>query len=334
VGVPAFCILLRSLVKKDWAWFPRPAALVFASGVFLAAFFLIPLASCVASSSWMPLSMMWKENVLRFFEPFDHEGPIYTYFVRIFDLAAPWSLFVPPALVHFLRGRREQKDDGIMEVLLAFAAIFLFFTLSGSRRSYYLLPILPFAAMLSGHLLAGFFERRLPRGIDVAVTCLGLLISVCFLVPLAGILIKPGAIPYSIDGFLPWGIVMAAGGIMMAAGFIRRNVRGVMAPVFLVWLAYVFVVIPWKVGLGVDDRSCAARVVALNRPLGLLGIRDAKIEFYLDRPYTVLKDMDQANEWARKGGVVVIDRKIEGPSWKIIVNRKDWKAYVLEKPGP
>jgi 4-amino-4-deoxy-L-arabinose transferase-like glycosyltransferase len=99
------------------------------------------------------IGMVFRENVVRFFHPFDHRGPIYIYFGAIFALMAPWSVFLPSALIgaHAKKAGRENHRDRF--ALIYFWATFVFFTLSGSRRSYYLLPILPAAAMLVAHLL-------------------------------------------------------------------------------------------------------------------------------------------------------------------------------------
>ena len=45
------------------------------------------------------LAMVYRENVVRFFHPFDHRGPIYLYVYVIFGLMAPWSALLPAALV-------------------------------------------------------------------------------------------------------------------------------------------------------------------------------------------------------------------------------------------
>ena len=95
------------------------------------------------------LVMVIRENVLRFFEPFDHRGPIYLYTYMIFLLAAPWSLFLPAALGH-LHSTPPSRQDRF--ALVYFWATFLFFTLSGSRRWYYLLPILPAVAVVISRL--------------------------------------------------------------------------------------------------------------------------------------------------------------------------------------
>jgi 4-amino-4-deoxy-L-arabinose transferase-like glycosyltransferase len=107
--------------------------------------------SSVRMHSEAGLMMVVRENIIRFFEPFDHRGPIYLYAYMIFLLAAPWSLFLPAALVRIHTAPPSRPDRF---VLVYFWATFLFFTLSGSRRSYYLIPILPGVALLLARLFA------------------------------------------------------------------------------------------------------------------------------------------------------------------------------------
>src|SRR5258708_7080456 len=44
------------------------------------------------------LRMVFRENVVRFFEPFDHRGPIYLYVYVIFAFMAPCPALLPPPL--------------------------------------------------------------------------------------------------------------------------------------------------------------------------------------------------------------------------------------------
>jgi 4-amino-4-deoxy-L-arabinose transferase-like glycosyltransferase len=108
-----------------------------------------------AEGSAKGLRMVWRENVVRFFHPFDHRGPIYLYLYVIFALAAPWSALLPAALteVHKRRTVGDEPVRGDRFALVYFWATFVFFTISGSRRSYYLLPILPASAVLVARLL-------------------------------------------------------------------------------------------------------------------------------------------------------------------------------------
>jgi 4-amino-4-deoxy-L-arabinose transferase-like glycosyltransferase len=107
------------------------------------------------SGSDRGLYMVYRENVERFFKPFDHRGPIYLYLFVIFELMAPWSAFLPAALVQMHARRRFDLDRARSDrfVLVFFWSTLIFFTLSGSRRNYYVLPILPAAAMLVSRIL-------------------------------------------------------------------------------------------------------------------------------------------------------------------------------------
>jgi 4-amino-4-deoxy-L-arabinose transferase-like glycosyltransferase len=96
------------------------------------------------------LYLVYRENVLRYFEPFDHRGPIYLYVYIIFLLMAPWSVLLPGALaqIHRVPANSAKEAQGNRFAMVYFWSTFVFFTLSGSRRSYYLVPILPAAAMI------------------------------------------------------------------------------------------------------------------------------------------------------------------------------------------
>lgn len=122
-------------------------------GVGLAALiYFIPFVIAQATmDSGVGLQKVFLENVVRFFAPFDHKGPVYLYFYAVFFLMAPWSAFLPAALVH-MHCKLQSKSDRF--TLIYFWTIFVFFTLSSSRRDYYLLPILPAAAILVARLLS------------------------------------------------------------------------------------------------------------------------------------------------------------------------------------
>lgn len=331
VGVPAFCILACSFMDRDWDWVPGPLALASAALVFGAAFFMVPVAGCLASSSWEPLELMWKENVVRFFAPFDHKGPFYLYFYRIFDLCAPWSLFLPPALVHAHKAKRF-REKGVRQAFIVFISIFLFFSLSGSRRSYYLLPILPFASMVSGDFLTLFARRRLPWDMDAFTKAAGILIAALFSLPLVFLLIKPHSLPVG-PSILPWSLVLPAGGTLMAWSFFRRCIPGMILPAGAVWLLYVYAVLPWQASLPGDIRDETRRINTMNRPVAFLNSTEAKVIFYLDKQYTVLPDLPRARAWAEMtDGILITDKDIRDPTWIAFINDHALKAYILRHP--
>ena len=167
------------------------------------------------------LEMVYRENVVRFFHPFDHRGPIYLYVYVIFGLMAPWSALLPAALVetHSIRraGLEPARSDRF--ALVYFWATFVFFTLSGSRRSYYILPILPAAAILVARTLAypgelrSMIARRLLT-LGYAIVAIAVVGGIILLVPAWAILPSPyDALPDLPDKFafiVFWAVSVAA----------------------------------------------------------------------------------------------------------------------------
>ena len=108
------------------------------------------------------LYLVYKENVLRYFQPFDHQGPIYTYFIYLPIYLMPWTLFFIPAL-WTLPSRWKSLTMPAKWNVLALTLIFLFFTLSGSRRSYYVLPIVPFAVLVTADWIYAVYATTVLR---------------------------------------------------------------------------------------------------------------------------------------------------------------------------
>lgn len=94
------------------------------------------------------LTLVWRENVLRYFQPFDHKGPIYTYFLFLPIYLLPWTVFFIPALLA-LPKRWKTISVSMRWVHWVVLVFFIFLTLSGSRRNYYVLPLVPFALLMT-----------------------------------------------------------------------------------------------------------------------------------------------------------------------------------------
>ena len=152
--------LLALLARNRWLVNPWTVP---AAGLAVAVYAAPFAASFHQTGSVDGLGMVWRENVRRFFDAHNHRGPPYLYLYVLPGLLAPWSLFLPAGLV-----RAHATRDRLDRFALAFFwGVFVFFTLSSSRRSYYLLPILPAAAVLVARVLLaeaaelGIWARRL-----------------------------------------------------------------------------------------------------------------------------------------------------------------------------
>lgn len=162
--VPLIAVFADLCVNRSFKQHLRPvlfAALIPAILVYLLPFWL---SSHFGGEVYGEngLYLVYKENVLRYFQPFDHQGPIYTYFIYLPIYLMPWTLFFIPALFT-LYSRWESLTLSGRWNALATALIFLFFTLSGSRRSYYVLPIVPFAVLMTADWLYAVYTSAALR---------------------------------------------------------------------------------------------------------------------------------------------------------------------------
>jgi 4-amino-4-deoxy-L-arabinose transferase-like glycosyltransferase len=126
------------------------------------------------------IHMVFRENILRYFEPFDHKEPFYVYFQYVPSLLLPWT----PLFVGALLGGRQliragnQNTRWLVETIII---IFVFFTLSGSRRNYYILPIIPFCALYISVFLHDEGNDTVKR---IVLTLQGALLSIIAMVEL------------------------------------------------------------------------------------------------------------------------------------------------------
>lgn len=123
-------------------------------------------------------TILWKQNIDRMFDPWHHDKPVY-YFLKVFPASfLPWTFVMPTALFgawRSLRGRERGWLRAIPTAAIWFTFVFLFFSLAESKKTRYLLPLFPAAALLVAIELRkalagkiGSLRARLP----IAAACL------------------------------------------------------------------------------------------------------------------------------------------------------------------
>jgi 4-amino-4-deoxy-L-arabinose transferase-like glycosyltransferase len=153
IVVPALVILpdlIRAGRWRSYVSVSHVLALLLGAMVYVAPLIGADLTQTGYNASG--LGAAFKENVIRYFHPFDHKEPIYVYFYYLPELFLPWV----PLLIGGLWATAasfKRLDWPTKWLLISVALVFVFFTLSGSRRSYYILPILPLCALLSAAYL-------------------------------------------------------------------------------------------------------------------------------------------------------------------------------------
>jgi 4-amino-4-deoxy-L-arabinose transferase-like glycosyltransferase len=332
-AVPIFCILILSIIKKDWSWIPPLKVLATAGLLSLVVFLAVPTIACIHGATWKPLHMVWKENVLRFFGLYDHKDPFYTYFIKTFYLAAPWSLVLPFAVIHCVQLVRRRVSQ-IPEALILFGAIFIFFTLSGSRRPYYLLPILPFVAILVASVFREYAVGTLGQGLQGALRVVCILLGLAIFSLLGVSILFPQIFPAGTDIHWFASVLIALLGVAIIISTMKKYTWGIVGSVFAVWLIYVLCIIP-LMAEGPNLKTQVAKISALDRPCGFLNLDDARVIFYLDKPYRFFYKKAHALTWATQtDGVLITSLDFSDPSWECIVKGHHWQAVIHRKTSP
>jgi len=94
-----------------------------------------------------------RQNVIRFVDAFDHEKGWYYYLYELPIATLPWSLLLPLVVLDWKRTWRERTEDEKRPLAFALSIVattVLFLSFSSSKRDYYLLPILPWFALVLG----------------------------------------------------------------------------------------------------------------------------------------------------------------------------------------
>lgn len=278
------------------------------------------LAAAARTQDAVGLEMVWRENIQRFVSPQNHTAPIYLYVGVIFVLAAPWSVFVPAALLP----RAMAANSGDRLIRAYFWAIFMFFTASASRRSYYLLPVLPAASLLVGRLLSSS-QRDLTsiagrmRRAGWVVLGIGVLVSGIALAPPAWYLPAPydrlPPLPYSGWLLAAWLSVIAA--LLIHARWRRGAPVGL--ALFTAYAAFGY-------GLGVlypatDElrprheflNAVRAQTDSAPNSLGLFGARETVYELGRTVPeFTTAEKLSEAVASGQIRWVIVSRRHLDG----------------------
>ena len=171
-----------------------------------------------------------RQNFSRFSNPWDHAQPFWYYLEYFWIDLAPWAFFVP--LAWKLPRRDEPERRLSILAALWIGAILLFFSLSRSKRSPYVLPIAPAAAILAAEVAVAYAEDRLAGGRRRLF--LGMAWTLAVLLLLVGMGIGFYTLfhhPQFAAAVKPLSAAASAGGVTLAATLVLRKLRrGVAVP--------------------------------------------------------------------------------------------------------
>lgn len=154
VGVPLFVYFIYS---RKWKMIGKilPIAGVL---IFLAIIIPWPMAlmSRLAEASGETNTLaFWKREFIDRFTGSHDAGskPIYYYIPVMFQLMAPWVFFVPMALISPFHKIWGEKRKAMMFLWIWFVCDVIFMSISGGKRTHYILPAMPAMAILIGIII-------------------------------------------------------------------------------------------------------------------------------------------------------------------------------------
>lgn len=323
---------LGFLAKGPVGWICPGIVLVFYMLVTrrLRALFALPVVmgavACLAvSAPWFLLllgrgetaaihEMLYRQNVTRVVNPWDHANPWWYYLGYFWLDMAPWAWFVPLA-VGF---RGQDKEERRLHTLAWcwIAGILFFFSLSPSKRSAYMLPLAPAVAILASGVAERVLNRALGRARETIY--LGLNAAIGALLIACGFVLRARVLP-SYPDLVPEGralVVLLVGGGVAILGALVGRTRYLTVPtalfsfVICVYLLASVVILP-SIDAYKSARPFCERVGALvggDRQLASFRFWDwrASYTFYAHRPIRNLASLESLRDYWQDSGQVFL----------------------------
>jgi 4-amino-4-deoxy-L-arabinose transferase-like glycosyltransferase len=288
---------------------------------------------------------IWVHHIRRYVAGGGHEEPFYYYFLNFPPDFLPWALFLIPAFAAVRWKRAVLMQPVPLAFTVWFVGVFVFFTLSDSKRGLYLLPLYPPAALFIADYLVNRERGEKSLKAMVYVLVASLVIGAAGL-PIVALKLRPELLAVS----LLIAATMAGGGWWIARSFRTGDAIEGSCRIGLVMLAFVL----WA-GFGVfpvvdkekSPRGLAVKlenIISPADPLYIYADRMNDFNFYLRRErIPVLSGPDELARLKSNGRVFVLIRdrdaarvwKDRDPDWEPVleeeVGSKKWIVFVSRK---
>lgn len=230
-------ILAYLLLRKDYAGLRRVGLPWILLGVAALTVLWLGAAAHAQGAGYIR-SLVFRQSLQRYLEPWHHKAPFYYYLGIFFTDGLPFSLLVVPLLAAAWKSR-AWREPGVLLPLTWMAVYLIFFSLSQGKRSVYILPLFPAMALFVAYGLSNVeLGRWRSKGVALAYLVVALVTA---LVLGAG----AAAAPPAFASLRPW--LLAGSVVMGAAGFagflLARRGRGVRSGVALAGGSLLFLLV-------------------------------------------------------------------------------------------
>ncbi|MCP4177441.1 MAG: dolichyl-phosphate-mannose--protein mannosyltransferase [bacterium] len=162
-------------------------ALIINIAIYAAPFIISRLTDASVHYDQSGLYEVFRENVVRYFNAFDHKGPIYTYLIYLPAYSAPWIVCTIPGLYYGIK-KWKSIEWGTKYYIIALVLGLIFLSCSSSRRSYYVLPLVPYAILIGADWASNYLDKIKPLRNLLA----GLILLALFVVLAADVMLAVG----------------------------------------------------------------------------------------------------------------------------------------------
>lgn len=250
----------------------------------------------------------------------NHPGWFYEYVPILLLALLPWTPFY---LAGFVVGLFDWKKDATFRtIVIAIMSVFVPLAITPQVQPHYLLPMLPFCAVLVGWIIVRMLEGELDARMMRIMRWIFIVTVLLFLVGGPAALASAYAIRKSVNAIdVVAAVALFASGLMMLTAFRRRRADVQLAA----WASAMLMVMPiiagwWAPSLaGYRSREMAREVTYFygDRPMMMFG-PDSNITLSFNLRRTLLRtgDADVLRRFieAAPDGVVVIERDRRKPS--------------------
>jgi len=157
VAMPVIVISLYLIVVKDFKHILR---LKIGWGILIYLSIVAPWAVTVSLQGEHVRDLFILSNFTRYFGTWVHVRPFYYYLTTTPPYFLPWFVYLPGALYLCFSQRTSAERKQLLFPFVWIVGLFVFFSLSQTKRSEYLLPIFPAMALLVGYVIDHGLRER------------------------------------------------------------------------------------------------------------------------------------------------------------------------------
>jgi 4-amino-4-deoxy-L-arabinose transferase-like glycosyltransferase len=221
VVLPALVLILFVALSRDWR---LVSEMRLPWGILIFVLIAMPWVVAVNQATdkqWLK-DFVLIHHIQRYTAGMGHREPFYYYLTTLPLDFLPWTLFAVPALFTYQLRRKYFREPIPLFFCVWFTAVFLFFTLSNTKRELYLLPLFPPMALFVANYIDDLLKGDLPQGRlyhGVLFFGFNLLWIGCLAVPVAAWFVRRDAV----SAIIPFALTLACGGLCVVYFLWRRS---------------------------------------------------------------------------------------------------------------